>query len=280
MDLRRPQPGPDHDGGSARVGEELHPRHDVVRLHRRTRESDPRRRPARQRHSPHILASVGNDHNLHGSAGQDHEVRIRRRLTTGQDHRPIGSLHAEHYDLAGRLTQVANYSSAGARLATTDYAYDAAGNQVAITSPNGAVSNVRYSTTFTYDALNRLQAVSQPLTPTTSADASYHYDTAGNLAATDPDGNTTTYTYTPWNLRQDTIEPATRQQPSLADRTFTHLSSAGRRRSAATRTGRSHGRSELRSARATDSSGRCRSRGDQRLAPAPWVTTSAGTSHP
>lgn len=82
------------------------------------------------------------------------------------------------YDDRGRLT---TETKAGG--AVLGYGYDAAGNRVSFTTPQG-------TTTYTYDAANRLQTVVD-----TTGTTTYGYDAVGNLASTAlPNGVTTTYT--------------------------------------------------------------------------------------
>ena len=85
------------------------------------------------------------------------------------------------YDAADQITRIAiSNTNATSALLTLDYAYDAVGNIIGITSSrDGAAS-------YTYDALNRLTGVSSP-----GFNAIYGYDAAGNR--TSADGVTFTY---------------------------------------------------------------------------------------
>ena len=75
---------------------------------------------------------------------------------------------------------------------------------------------------YTYDSRDRLTKVEQPTSANRTLTTTYGYDAAGNLTrSTDGRGNSTTYTYTPWDLLEDVVEPATSRQSRLADRTFT-----------------------------------------------------------
>jgi RHS repeat-associated protein len=69
------------------------------------------------------------------------------------------------------------------------------GRLTALVSPNGNVSggnSTRFTTTYAYDALDRMTATTDPLGRTSS----FSYDANGNLtSSTDPRGQTTTYTY-------------------------------------------------------------------------------------
>ncbi|HLF25275.1 MAG TPA: FG-GAP-like repeat-containing protein [Anaerolineae bacterium] len=81
---------------------------------------------------------------------------------------------------------------------TTRYAYDALGNRTVITNARG------YTTTFAYDALNRLSAQSDPLSQTTR----YGYDPIGNRTVmTDANGAAITYTYDAANRQVRTDYP-------------------------------------------------------------------------
>jgi RHS repeat-associated protein len=85
-----------------------------------------------------------------------------------------GGARADYtYDAAGRLTQVRHQDNQGNHVATYDHTYDAAGNPTAVneTTPVGT-----FSTTYTYDALDRLTTETYP-----RYSIEYTYDPAGNL---------------------------------------------------------------------------------------------------
>ena len=95
------------------------------------------------------------------------------------------------YDELGRLVTVTeNYQEGGPSNTetnvTTHYGYDKIGNRTAITNA------LKLTTTFTYDALSRLVATSDPLTHTTR----YGYDAIGNRTViTDANAKITLYAY-------------------------------------------------------------------------------------
>ena len=95
------------------------------------------------------------------------------------------------YDALGRLVTVTENSVRAARddhetNVTTHYGYDKIGNRTAITNA------LKLTTTFTYDALSRLVATSDPLTHTTR----YGYDAIGNRTViTDANAKITLYAY-------------------------------------------------------------------------------------
>jgi RHS repeat-associated protein len=124
------------------------------------------------------------------------------------------------YDSAGQLaTQTTGYGTSAA--STVSYCYDPDGDKTSVTYADGNISGTAacelsypwvisattyptraaYQTTYAYDSAGDLVSTVTPAnsvssTPTTSAT----YDAAGNmLAQTDPDGVTTTATYTPLN---------------------------------------------------------------------------------
>lgn len=124
-------------------------------------------------------------------------VTWTRNATTGRpasmtDER--GHTTTYGYDAAGELTSVT--SPLGER---TTYSYDAAGRLVSVVSPRGNAAGgnpASFTTTYGYDALDHLTAVTNPDTDTTT----YTYDAVGNkTGATDPDGNTTSYGYNAGN---------------------------------------------------------------------------------
>jgi RHS repeat-associated protein len=94
------------------------------------------------------------------------------------------------YDSAGDLTKLT--SPLGE---ITTMGYDAAGRLTSKTSPRGNVSGAtasEFTTTYTYDADDRLLTTTDPLGHTTTTT----YDKVGNIiTTTDPRGNTTTNTY-------------------------------------------------------------------------------------
>ena len=104
-----------------------------------------------------------------------------------------GNTSVQRYDGLNRRTASISHLRAGS-LGTgavtgqvvTRYAYDANGNVTSLTDPNS------HSTTYAYDALDRLQR-------TTYADGTssvFTYDRAGNLVGqTDPNGNNIRHTY-------------------------------------------------------------------------------------
>jgi CSLREA domain-containing protein len=100
---------------------------------------------------------------------------------------------ATHYEYDALNRQVAvilNYQPNGPTDAETNvrygFGYNAVGNRVSVTDPNGNVTN------YGYDALNRVTSKSDPLGNTWS----YTYDLAGNrVSATDAKNQTINYTY-------------------------------------------------------------------------------------
>jgi RHS repeat-associated protein len=86
---------------------------------------------------------------------------------------PNGTNTSYTYDAAGRLTSLTE-SVSSVPLSSFDYSYNALGNRVSAT-------DVGNTSTFTYDALNRLVTVA-PTTPTVDAEF-YLYDAAGRRLA-------------------------------------------------------------------------------------------------
>ncbi|NDZ75357.1 hypothetical protein G3I36_30835, partial [Streptomyces sp. SID10362] len=61
-------------------------------------------------------------------------------------------------------------------------------------------------------------------TDTESVTVTFGYDAVGNRTrTTDGRGNSTTYTFTPWDLPESTVEPATTAHSAAADRTWTSV---------------------------------------------------------
>ena len=126
------------------------------------------------------------------------------------------------YNSAGQpASQTTGYGTPAA--STFTYCYDPAGDRTAIVAPDGnasgtapcqaaspwtvsALSNptqAAYQTTYSYDSIGEQASVTTPATTAAleGATASLTYDPAGNpITSTDPDGVTTTKTYTPEDL--------------------------------------------------------------------------------
>ncbi len=106
------------------------------------------------------------------------------------------------YDSAGDLTSTSTASPGGSQASTTTYSYDADGEQVSTTSPDGNVLNANagnYTQTTTYNADGETVSETEgggtghTVTPRT---ASTTYDADGNaVTSTDALGNTTTTAY-------------------------------------------------------------------------------------
>ncbi len=96
----------------------------------------------------------------------------------------INRVTENFYDVGGRLTSVQQYS--GSTWYTTSYAYDLAGELVAVTDPLGQ------TTRHAYDDAGRLSQTTYP----DGTSESYVYDNVGNLIAkTDRAGRTMRYAY-------------------------------------------------------------------------------------
>src|SRR5205823_4357498 len=128
---------------------------------------------------------------------------------------PDGTATTATFDAAGRQTGSAKLDTNGAVLASRSTTLDADGNPLTAMDARG------HTSTFTYDATNRMSSYVQPVTATASITTSFGYDPAGNRTRfTDGRGNAFVTTYNTWNLPEKTIEPSTAAYPNLADRTF------------------------------------------------------------
>src|SRR5581483_3426608 len=142
---------------------------------------------------------------------------------------PLGRRVEHNFDQAGRETStVWKDPSTGSVLATEYRTFDPAGNLIADRSPRSAsATDDTYKTAFVYDAANQRTSVTEP-DATAPMTTSYGHDAAGNTTrVTDGRNNVTTYTYTPWNTPESTIEPSTPGQTATVDRTFTLAYDAG-----------------------------------------------------
>ncbi|MFF7633641.1 LamG-like jellyroll fold domain-containing protein [Kitasatospora sp. NPDC008050] len=136
--------------------------------------------------------------------------------------RPDGSLNTLTADQAGHITATSALDRDGTtQLATTSSVYDADGNTVAATDANG------HTTTYAFDAADRMVQQSQPLAAGTFITTSFGYDAAGNqtrYSHTRAAGGSSAdvfYTFNSLGLPEATIDPPTAAYPNLADRTYT-----------------------------------------------------------
>lgn len=134
-------------------------------------------------------AATFTTYTVHNDAGDIVRVRMPANATGGQTHTTV-------FNQAGDLTESRD-----------------AGNPVSATDAMG------WTTTSTYDALNQLRTVVEPVDASTSMTTSFGYAKAGVLTRmTDSRGNRVVYTYNPMNLRESVIEASTTAHPSTADR--------------------------------------------------------------
>ena len=92
---------------------------------------------------------------------------------------PNGVVAAYTYDLANRLTQVIDQTAGGTLISSYQYAYDANGNRKSQLEQHSdtAINNGQpFTTTYAYDALNRLTSV----TYGNGGTLTYNYDAVGN----------------------------------------------------------------------------------------------------
>lgn len=128
----------------------------------------------------------------------------------------IGRTERADFDPFGQVTAESDLAPDGTVLRTQTYTYDVAGNQLSATSPGGI------TTTYAYDALDRLIRQVEPVTATTSITTTFGYDIAGNQTRyTDGRGNSTISAYNSLGLLESQIEPATTAHPNATDRTWT-----------------------------------------------------------
>lgn len=115
---------------------------------------------------------------------------------------PEGRSTRNTYDQAGRTLTTGRYNSAGTKVVGQTFGYDNNGNQTAVTD------NLNHTTNYTYDALNRLTSVIQPVNATTNITTSYGYDTRDlQTRMTDGNGHDWWTTYNTWGLEESRIEP-------------------------------------------------------------------------
>ncbi|WP_433517715.1 polymorphic toxin-type HINT domain-containing protein [Nonomuraea sp. CA-143628] len=120
------------------------------------------------------------------------------------------------YDLAGRKIATKDLDSTGAVLRTSSVGYDLAGNQISTTSGEN------HTTKQTFDALNRVTSLIEPVSGTEAITTSFGYDATGaRTRLTDGRGNATWTAYNNLGLAETVTEPSTTAHPNVADRTWT-----------------------------------------------------------
>lgn len=140
------------------------------------------------------------------AAGNETSVKDANNHTTSYE-----------YDNANHLTKITGQAVNGAQPITT-YTYDNVGNRITEVNPRGNVTGGNpsaYTTTYTYDASNRLASVTTPKSEITT----YTYDANGNRSTqVDPRGNvqganpadyTTSYTYDAAGRQLTVTDPLT-----------------------------------------------------------------------
>jgi RHS repeat-associated protein len=114
---------------------------------------------------------------------------------------PTGTLHRTHTRVFNALSELyQDVNAAGGSAVTTTYGYDANANQTSINAPLGR------NTTPAYDALNRLNQITDP----NSGITKLAYDANDNLATViDPRTLTTSYTHDGFNEMTKLVSPDT-----------------------------------------------------------------------
>ena len=134
----------------------------------------------------------------------------------------LGRSRQVFYDQAGNEMLDQRFDTWGNRTEWFSTFYDIAWNVIATSVGDGA------QTTMSYDALNRVSQVTEPVTGSASITTSVGYDASGNRTRlTDGNGNATVATYNAWNLPETQVEPSTTAHPSAPDRTWTRTYDAG-----------------------------------------------------
>ena len=154
---------------------------------------------------------------------------VAGRVTSVTD--PLGRRLETVFDLAGRATTVRRVASNGTPVWSVTQGWDPAGNRTSVTSPRGNLPTAvasQFSTTYGFDAVNRLVSVTEPVSATTTRSTGYGYDLAGNVSqVTDGRGNVTWYGYNEWGVQTVATEPTTTAHPNLTDRQWVTSLDAG-----------------------------------------------------
>ncbi|MFI6499303.1 LamG-like jellyroll fold domain-containing protein [Nonomuraea typhae] len=129
-----------------------------------------------------------------------------------------GNASVSEYDLAGRQVGGKDLNASGGVVRSSSAAYDPAGNLTSATSPEGHVARQ------TYDALNRVTSLIEPVSAGESITTSFGYDATGaRTRLTDGRGNATWTGYNSLGLAETVTEPSTTAHPDPADRTWTSI---------------------------------------------------------
>ncbi|GAA3179460.1 LamG-like jellyroll fold domain-containing protein [Nonomuraea roseoviolacea] len=170
-----------------------------------------------------------------GNRTTTYKVNAAGEMTEQTD--PAANTTTTDYDPAGRPTKTTNvalttatlaeYDLAGRKIAIKDLkgttvlrtmstGYDLAGNPTTLTSGEGHVTKQ------TFDALNRLTSLIEPVKDGETITTSFGYDATGaRTRLTDGRGNATWTTYNTLGLVETVTEPSTTAHPDTADRTWT-----------------------------------------------------------
>ncbi|MFF7023439.1 DNRLRE domain-containing protein [Streptomyces klenkii] len=128
----------------------------------------------------------------------------------------LGRTVRQDYDQAGRMTGQLWLDKDDRPLRNRSFRYDQAGNPTKSTDAKGK------TTSYTFDPQNQLVKQDEPVSAGKTITTSFGYDLNGNRTRfTDGRGNTTRYTFNSLGLPESVIEPETKDQPALADRTWT-----------------------------------------------------------
>jgi RHS repeat-associated protein len=121
--------------------------------------------------------------------------------TAEKSYDPSSTLHRTHSRVYNSLNELyQDINAAGTSAVTTSYSYDSYGNQTGISAP------LSRTTSKAYDALNRLNQITDPASGVTQ----FSYDANDNLTSvTDPRSLTTSYTYNGFGDVTQLVSPDT-----------------------------------------------------------------------
>jgi RHS repeat-associated protein len=168
--------------------------------------------------TPAPTGQSGSEVTTYGYDGAGNLVTTTAPPATNNGHTQVT---VDTYNSAGELASETT-GSGTASAATVSYCYDPSGDRTSVVYADGNTSGVapceinspwvvdknsyptqaQYQTTSSYDSADELVSTTAPATSAApnGATAASNYDAAGNvLTRTDPNGITTTWTYTPFN---------------------------------------------------------------------------------
>lgn len=159
---------------------------------------------------------------LYDSDGNVTDVCPPREFTEGSGTCTSTGVYSTHYAYyrngpVKTQTSYRTYSGQPTQTLTTSFNYDADGNVVSQTDPRGNASTPKYSTTFSFDLLDRRTSASVPRDVVTSNRTTWNYDSSGNVTSViAADNSIKSYSYDAAHRLIDSVVGASSPDASIA----------------------------------------------------------------